>query len=200
MLIAVGLGNPGSEYTWTRHNTGFKAADDLAALAAGASVFRTEKNFKALVSEASIGAEKLLIVKPLTFMNLSGDAVQAVLSYFKVAPEDGLVVVCDDIHLETGRIRIRKKGSDGGHNGLKDIIRKVGTDAFTRVRVGVGGMPPGFPQIDWVLSRFDEADRPVMEEACRKAAEAVLMIASDGVDRAMNVFNEKPKFPEEPDT
>ena len=191
MLIVVGLGNPGSGYVWTRHNTGFMVADDLAGELAGASPFRINKDFKAEISEARSGAEKLLIVKPMTFMNLSGDAVQAIVSYFKVDPEADLVVVCDDIHLDAGRIRIRRRGSDGGHNGLKDIIAKTGTNAFARIRVGVGSVPQKYSQIDWVLSRFSEEEKPVMEEACMKAARAVQVIASEGIDRAMNDFNEK---------
>ena len=198
MLIVVGLGNPGPEYTGTRHNIGFMTLDDLGRELPGASGFRMEKSFRSEVSEGRIGAEKIMLVRPLTFMNLSGDAVLSVVSYFKADPEEDLVVVCDDIHLDPGRIRIRKKGSDGGHNGLKDIILKLGTGDFTRIRVGVGNVPQHFSQVDWVLSRFDADERPLIDEACHNAAKAVLTIASEGSDQAMNLFNVRKTAQEDP--
>ncbi|MCR5304033.1 MAG: aminoacyl-tRNA hydrolase [Lachnospiraceae bacterium] len=191
MLIVVGLGNPGTEYTGTRHNTGFMVVDDFVR-STMASNFRASKDLRAEISEVRIGGEKVLIMKPVTFMNLSGDAVLQAVNYYKVDPLDELVVVCDDIHLDMGRIRIRKKGSDGGHNGLKDIMGKLGTNNFPRVRVGVGEVPERFSQVDWVLSRFTQDETGIMEDACVKAAKAIEVMAMDGIDRAMNQFNEKP--------
>ena len=159
--LVVGLGNPGAEYTVTRHNAGFLFIDYLAA-ALGATV--TRARFKALVGEANVGGARVLLMKPETYMNLSGEAVREAAAFYHIEP-DHVIVICDDVTLDVGRLRVRGKGSDGGHNGIKSLIKELGTDGFSRVRVGVGKKPhPDFDLADWVLSAFTKAEQEVLQK------------------------------------
>ena len=186
MYIITGLGNPGRKYEATRHNMGFDVVDILAKRH-GVRV-ETARS-RALVGNGVIGGEKALLVKPQTFMNLSGEAVSALLSYYKEDPAESLIIISDDIDLPVGHIRIRKSGSPGGHNGLKDIVSRIGTQEFIRIRIGVGQKPADWDLADYVLSRFVPADRKKIDEAEEAAASAVEAILTDGVDKAMNVYN-----------
>jgi PTH1 family peptidyl-tRNA hydrolase len=183
MKVIVGLGNPGLKYAGTRHNVGFDVIDYLAA-APGCTPFR--EKFEAFVSEMKEGDETVLLVKPLTFMNLSGRAVRAILDFYKV-PVENLLVVCDDINLPLGKLRIRVKGSHGGQNGLRNIQEQLGTDAYTRLRLGVG--EPTFDAVDHVLSKFKPGERAAVEDAIANAAQAALMWIRKGAEAAMNKFN-----------
>lgn len=187
MFIIAGLGNPGKEYENTRHNAGFMAIDALADKL-GADV--SERKHKALCGRAVIGGEKVILLKPQTFMNSSGESLRAAADYYKVSP-DHVLVIFDDISLEPGQLRIRAKGSAGGHNGIKSIIAHLGTQEFPRVRVGVGAKPPRMDLADYVLSHFSQGERKLMEEAAKEAAEAVCEILTDGMDHAMNDHNGK---------
>ena len=184
MKIVVGLGNPGSKYAGTRHNVGFDVVDYLAA-APGCSAFRDR--FEALVAEAKEGDETVLLVKPQTFMNLSGRAVRAVLDFYKL-PVDQVLVVCDDFNLPLGKLRVRAKGSHGGQNGLRNIQDQLGTDAYARLRIGVG-QPGSGDAVDHVLSRFKPGERAAVEEAVAAAAQAVLVWVRSGTEACMNRFN-----------
>ncbi len=188
MYIIAGLGNPGSKYEKTRHNMGFDVIDELVEEynVPGAGV-----KFDAMYGKGRIAGEKVILVKPLSFMNLSGGPIRAMCDYFKVDPESELIVVYDDIDLEPGQLRIRKKGSAGGHNGMKDIIQKLGTQNFVRVKVGVGAKPKGWDLADYVLGRFSKEERTHIDEAIEKAAKAVAVIIQDGPDAAMNEYNRK---------
>ncbi|MCD8118760.1 MAG: aminoacyl-tRNA hydrolase [Lachnospiraceae bacterium] len=186
MYIITGLGNPTPEYRGTRHNVGFAAIDRMAEKM-GCSVL--EKMKKAHVGSGRVGSQKVLLAKPQTYMNLSGESVRALADFYKIDPESELIVICDDINLPPGKVRIRAKGSAGGHNGLKNIILNLGTDQFIRVRVGVGARPDRMDLADYVLGRPSGEDRELMEEGIAKAAEAALAIVTDGVDAAMNKFN-----------
>lgn len=196
MKMFAGLGNPGAEYAATRHNVGFMLADALAARW-NASGWRTKQD--ALVSEARLGAEKILLVKPLTYMNESGRAVGPLLSWYKLAPED-LIVAHDDMDLPVGTIRLRKKGSAGGHNGMKSILYHVQDENFPRVRIGVGHPVHGREQvIRHVLSPFSGEDAQKIHEAIEYLLPAVECILTDGIDLAMNKYNpKKVKKPREP--
>src|SRR6476659_2136723 len=195
MKVIVGLGNPGLKYAGTRHNVGFDVIDYLAA-APGCTPFR--EKFEAFVSELKEGDETVLLVKPLTFMNLSGRAVRAVLDFYKLTIEQ-VLVVCDDFNLPLGKLRIRAKGSHGGQNGLRNIQEQLGTDAYTRLRIGVG--EPTFDAVDHVLSKFRPGERAAVEDAVANAAQAALMWIRKGAEAAMNKFNageEKPKKEKKP--
>ena len=182
------MGNPGLKYENTRHNAGFMAADALAK-DKGVSIIRSK--FKALTAECSIGGEKVLLMKPQTFMNLSGEAVGEAAKFYKIAPEN-VLVVSDDVSLDIGKLRIRQKGSAGGHNGLKSIIAHLGTDAFPRIKMGVGAPPhPDYDMADWVLSVFKNKDAEDMAEAAKQAAKAVESYIVNGADKTMNLFNRK---------
>ena len=184
--LIVFLGNPGPRYEMTRHNAGFMAAD---AMAKEKNVNINKARFKALTATCDIGGESVLLMKPQTFMNLSGDAVAQAAKFYKIPPEH-VIVVSDEISLPIGKLRIRTKGSAGGHNGLKDIIAKLGTDAFPRIRIGVGAPPhPDYDMADWVLSTFKNQDAEDMLAAAARAAEAVQCYITQGADRAMNRFN-----------
>ena len=184
--LLVGLGNPGTQYENTRHNVGFLVADELAERQ-NAPIQRLK--FKALTNLLTISGEKVLVMKPVTYMNLSGEAVRQAVDFYKIPPER-VLVVSDDTALAVGRLRIRKGGSAGGHNGLKNIIQHLGTDQFPRVRVGVGQKPhPDYDLADWVLGKFQGEDKKVMDEAVKRAADAVECILKEGADRAMNRFN-----------
>jgi PTH1 family peptidyl-tRNA hydrolase len=189
MKVIAGLGNPGRDYARTPHNAGFRAVDALAA-SLGAS-WRSEPKYKAEIARATCAAGPLLLVKPQTFMNLSGDSLAPLLGFYKV-PAGDLVVVSDEVNLPPGRVRVRPGGSAGGHNGLKNIILHLGTDEFTRIRIGVGGKPaPGSDLANHVLGHFSSEDRPVIEEAFEKAADAVECAIGQGPDKAMNLYNTK---------
>ncbi len=188
MYIIVGLGNPGTKYEGTRHNMGFDVID---ALVERNKVPSSGTKFHALYGSGRIGNERIVLAKPLTYMNLSGTAVREITDFYKIDVKTELIVISDDIDLDPGRIRIRKKGSAGGQNGMKDIIAKLGTDEFVRVRVGTGAKPAGWDLADWVLSRFSAGERKTVDEAILRAAAAVETIVTDGADAAMNRFNVK---------
>ena len=184
--LLVFLGNPGPKYECTRHNAGFMAADALAKKL-GVSINRAR--FKALTAPAEINGEKVLLMKPQTYMNLSGEAVGEAARFYKILPEN-VIVVSDEVSLPLGKLRVRMKGSAGGHNGLKSIITSLGSDNFPRVRIGVGAPPhPDYDMADWVLSVFRNQDLEDMLSAADKAAEAVITYVTDGPERAMNRFN-----------
>ena len=186
--LIVFLGNPGLRYEGTRHNAGFMAAD---AMAKAKNVRIIKAQFKALTGAVTLGGESVLLMKPQTFMNLSGEAVAQAARFYKIAPEH-IIVVSDEVSLPLGRLRIRMKGSAGGHNGLKDIIAKLGTEDFPRIRVGVGSPPhPDFDMADWVLSGFKNQDAETMAESARRAAEAAECYIVSGAERAMNLYNQK---------
>lgn len=185
-FMIVGLGNPGSKYENTRHNAGFAAIDFLAK-ELGASV--TRMKFKSLVGEAKIGGHRVLLMKPSTFMNLSGQAVTEAMHFYKLEPTQVLILF-DDISLEPGRLRIRKNGSAGGHNGMKNIIYLSGREDFPRIKLGVGKKPhPDYDLADWVLSRFTEPDHKLLLEAVENAAKAALLIVENNTEKAMNLYN-----------
>lgn len=188
MYIIVGLGNPGSQYNNTRHNIGFDVIDSLAE-EEGIDVL--EKKHKAVIGKGMIGGQKCILAKPLPFMNLSGESVRELIDYYKVDEQTGLIVVSDDISLDVGQIRIRKKGSAGGHNGLKNIIAHLGHDTFIRVRMGVGEKPKGYDLADYVLGHFTKEERKEMDEAAKRAAGAIRMIIMQDADAAMNQYNQK---------
>ena len=189
MYLIAGLGNPTREYEKTRHNVGFEAIDILADKA-GTTV--TEKKHKALYGKGYIGGQKVILAKPQTYMNLSGESIREIADFYKIEPEN-IIILCDDINLSEGQLRIRLKGSAGGHNGLKNIISHLGTQEFPRIRIGVGEKPRGMDLADYVLGRFPKEQQAVMEEAYRDAAEAACMMIEDGADAAMNPYNRKNK-------
>lgn len=188
MYIIVGLGNPGKEYNNTRHNIGFDVIDKLAEQE---KIDVLEKKHKAVIGKGYIAGQKCILAKPHTFMNLSGESVRELIGYYKVDEKDELIVISDDISLDVGQLRIRKKGSAGGHNGLKNIIAQLGHDTFVRVKMGVGEKPKGWDLADYVLGHFSAEERRAEDEAAVRAADAVRMIITDGADAAMNEFNRK---------
>lgn len=183
--LIVGLGNPGRQYEKTRHNVGFEVIDRLADRLS-ASV--DEKKFKGCYGKGVIGGNKVILLKPLTYMNLSGESVRAAMDFYKIDP-DHMIVVYDDVSLDVGQLRIRTKGSAGGHNGIKNIIAHLGTQEFPRVKVGVGEKPPRMDLADYVLSRFSGEDQEKMNAAFVEAARAVEAMIIEGTDWAMNRFN-----------
>ena len=188
MYIIVGLGNPGRQYENTRHNIGF---DVIETLAERDHIAVLEKKHKAIIGKGFVEGQKCILAKPQTFMNLSGESVRQLLDYYKVDEESELIVISDDVSLDVGQIRIRKKGSAGGHNGLKNIIAHLGHDTFTRVKMGVGEKPQGHDLADYVLGHFTDQERKVMDEAAKRAADAIRTIITKGADAAMNEFNGK---------
>lgn len=185
-FLIVGLGNPGKQYEGTRHNAGFLVLDTLAETL-GVKIDRIK--FKGLCGEASLAGKKVLLLKPSTFMNLSGQSVREAMAFYKLPPERVLIVF-DDISLPPGKLRIRRKGSDGGHNGMKNIIYLSGRDTFPRIKVGVGAKPsPDWNLADWVLSRFTKQEADLLREAAAHAAEACALIVDEKIDQAMNQFN-----------
>ena len=184
--LIVGLGNPGEKYENTRHNVGFQVVDELAERQ-NAPVQKLK--FKALTNLLTISGEKVLVMKPVTYMNLSGEAVRPAADFYKIPPER-ILVISDDTALDLGKLRIRTKGSAGGHNGLKNIIQHLGTDQFPRVKIGVGEKPhPDYDMADWVLSKFTGEDLKTIQAAVKKAADAVACYLENGPDKAMNRFN-----------
>ena len=184
--LLVCLGNPGDQYENTRHNVGFQVAD---AVAERHNVPIQRLKFRALTNTISVGEEKVLLMKPVTYMNLSGEAVHEAASFYKIPPEH-ILVISDEVALAPGKIRVRRSGSAGGHNGLKNIIAHLGTDQFPRIRVGVGQKPhPDYDMADWVLGKFQGEDKKAVEEAVKKAADAAECLIREGVDKAMNCYN-----------
>lgn len=188
--MIAGLGNPGAKYHKTRHNMGFDTMDYLIEKH---RIPQSGVKFNAMYGKGIIGGEKVVLVKPLSFMNLSGSPIRDMVNFFKIDPETELIVISDDIDLEPGRLRIRKQGSAGGHNGLKDIIQKLGTQNFTRIRIGVGSKPKEWDLADHVLSPFTDSDRRLVDEAVKAAGDAVEIMLEKGVDAAMNAYNTKPE-------
>lgn len=185
MYIIVGLGNPTKEYQKTRHNVGFEVIDRLAK---EYNIDMTVAKHRAICGKGVIEGEKVILAKPQTYMNLSGESVRELAVFYKVEPKN-IIVVYDDISLEVARLRVRAKGSAGGHNGIKNIIAHLGTENFPRVRVGVGDKPKGMDLADYVLSRFSKAEAVDMDEAYDKAAGAIGIIIKEGIESAMNKFN-----------
>lgn len=184
--LVVGLGNPGKKYEGTRHNAGFMAADALAEKLR----IRVERvKFHALIGDGICGEQRILLAKPQTYMNLSGQAVDEILTFYKLPPER-LLVMCDDISLEPGQLRIRRKGSHGGQNGMRNIIDMVETSDFCRIKLGVGKKPhPDYDLADWVLSHFTQNELKEMQQSAKNAAQAVELIVNGGIDKAMNLYN-----------
>ena len=184
--LLVGLGNPGDKYEGTRHNVGFAAIDQLAE---ELNVPVQKLKHRALTQSVELGGARVLLMKPITYMNLSGEAVGEAARFYKV-PADHVLVISDDVSLPVGKLRVRRGGSAGGHNGLKSIIQHLGTDQFPRVKIGVGQKPhPDYDMADWVLGHFQGEDKKAIDAAVKRAADAVECLLKEGPDRAMNKFN-----------
>ncbi|MBS4816352.1 MAG: aminoacyl-tRNA hydrolase [Clostridium sp.] len=188
MYIIVGLGNPERKYDGTRHNIGFSA---LTVLADTYGISMDIKKHKAVCGKGVIEGQKVLLAMPQTYMNLSGESVRELVDYYKIDPEEELIVIYDDINLAPGKLRIRPKGSAGGHNGIKNIIAHLGTQVFPRIRVGVGEKPKGWDLADYVLGRFPREEEPVIREALEKTTKACCEIITADVTSAMNKYNNK---------
>ena len=186
MYLIAGLGNPETRYNATRHNVGFGVIDELSDMY---DIDVRTGRFKALIGKGSIEGSQVILMKPLTYMNNSGEAIRPAADYFRIDTGKELIVISDDTELDVGRIRVRPKGTSGGHNGLKSVIAHVGHEDFIRIRVGVGRKPQGADQVNWVLGHFDKEDIPLMKESLRRAAEAAVCVMREGVDAAMNRFN-----------
>lgn len=189
MFVIAGLGNPGLKYAGTRHNVGFGVID---ALAEKYRISVDMGKHKALIGKGVIEGQKVILVKPLTYMNLSGESIREVVAYYKLLPEE-LLVIYDDINLDVGRLRIREKGSAGGHNGMKNIIACLGSDEFPRIRIGVGDKPSRMDLVDYVLGRFSDEELPDVRDGIARAAEAAAMVVNGQIPEAMNQFNGKKK-------
>lgn len=185
MYIIAGLGNPGAKYDNTRHNIGFIAVNYLAAKH---NIDINKIKFKGVLGEGKIAGERVIILKPQTFMNLSGESIREVMAFYKV-PNENLIVIHDDVSLDVGRMRIRKKGSDGGHNGLKSIIYQNNSDVFNRIKIGVGEKPKEWDLADWVLGKFTDEDIKILSKTVENAALAVEEMIKNGTDSAMNKYN-----------
>ena len=183
MFLIVGLGNPGSQYEDTRHNIGFKVLDNIAQ---EYNIDINRQKFKGMYGEGFINGEKVILLKPSTYMNLSGESVKEVLDFYKLSNED-ILVIYDDISLDVGRLRIREKGSAGGHNGIKNIIAHLGTDVFPRIKVGVG--QPDVDLVNYVLGKFSKEEMDVLSESIEASTKAVKEIISNDVKNAMNIYN-----------
>lgn len=190
MFIIAGLGNPDDRYQGTRHNVGFDVIDRLAEKY---NIAVETRKHRAYIGKGIIGGQKVILAKPQTYMNLSGESIRSLVDYYKVDPEAEVLVIYDDISLEVGQLRIRKKGSAGGHNGIKNIIAHLDTTVFPRIKIGVGEKPKGYDLADYVLGRFSKGERELMEEGYDEAACAVEMIVMGEIDRAMNEYNKKKK-------
>lgn len=198
MKLIVGLGNPGAQYERTRHNAGFLAVDELARRHASGMIPRAR--FNAVTLDASIGGEKVLLMKPTTFMNLSGKTVGEAVRFFKLEPTEDLLVIVDEIALPVGHVRIREKGGANGHNGLSDIDRVLGGSPYPRIRVGVGEKPPGWVKADWVLSRYTDEEAGEVNIGTKAAADAAECVIGEGLKPAMNRFNKKVSKPKGEET
>lgn len=190
IFVVVGLGNPGKQYEQTKHNVGFLVIDKLAEKY---QIPMTKFQYKAFVGSGTIKNKKVVLVKPQTFMNLSGESVREIVNFYKV-PQERFVVIYDDTSLPMGQIRLREKGSHGGHNGIRNIIQLMGTDVFGRIKVGIGEKPNGWDLADYVLAKFEPNDLPLMENGMDKATEAVEWILSRGMQDAMNRMNQRQKL------
>ena len=188
MFIIVGLGNPTRQYEGTKHNVGFDTIDYLID---EYQIPSSGAGHKALFGKGMIAGQKVIVAKPMTYMNLSGESVRELVNYYKVDPESELIVVYDDISLAPGQIRIRKKGSAGGHNGIKNLIAHLGTQVFKRVKVGVGEKPARMDLADYVLGHFSKEEQATMDDAVKEAADAVCEIVNVGIAQAMNDHNRK---------
>ncbi|MCF8018554.1 peptidyl-tRNA hydrolase [Petrocella atlantisensis] len=187
MLFIIGLGNPGTKFNGTRHNIGFEVIERLAY---DYHIKLDRKKHKAFVGQGVIKGEKVVLMKPQTYMNLSGEAIADVLGFYKETP-DKIIIVYDDTSLDVGKLRIRERGSAGGHNGIKNIIAHMKTQEFIRIKVGVGEKPPGWDLADYVLSRFDELEIKTIQASIKMSADAVAMILDVGVEKAMNHYNSR---------
>lgn len=185
MYIIAGLGNPGKEYEGSRHNAGFMTID---ALADRYHIEVKERAHRAYIGKGMIEGQKVILIKPQTYMNLSGESIRSIMDYYKVELEN-LIVIFDDISLEPGQLRIRKKGSAGGHNGIKSIIAHLGTQEFARIKVGVGAKPPKMDLADYVLGHFSKGEQQMMEQAYQDGAAAAAAMMAEGIDNAMNRYN-----------
>ena len=186
MYIIAGLGNPGRDYVSTRHNIGFEAAD---AIAAKYDIKFNKEKFRAVFGEGIIGGEKVILAKPQTYMNLSGESIREIRDWYKI-PNEHIIIIYDDISLPLGKLRLRGKGSAGGHNGMKSIIYQLGTDVFPRIKIGVGApTEPDYDLADFVLGRFSKAETEVLIQTVIKAADAVESIITVGVEKTMSKFN-----------
>ena len=192
MYIIAGLGNPGKKYEGTRHNIGWQVMDELADKH---RIRIMESRFKGLVGKGVIGGEKVLLLKPLTYMNLSGESIGEAVRFYKIDETSRLIVVSDDISLDVGQLRMRKKGSAGGHNGLKNIISHLGSEEVMRIRIGVGDKPAGSDLVDYVLGSFSKEEKKILDETKRNAVLAIETIISDGIDKAMNLYNTTRRSP-----
>ena len=186
MYIIAGLGNPGKQYAHTRHNAGFEAIEKLSDRY---GIAIETKKFQALCGSGVIEGQKVLLLKPQTYMNLSGESLRAACDFYKIDPEEELIVLYDDISLEPGQLRIRKKGSAGGHNGMKSIIQHLGTQIFKRVKIGVGEKPAGYDLADYVLGHFSKEDWSEMTGAFDRAAQAAARLVTEDAEHVMNEFN-----------
>ena len=188
MYIIVGLGNPKSEYKNTRHNIGFDVIDVLSDKY---NIATETKKHKALCGKGIIEGQKVVLAMPQTYMNLSGESIRELVDYYKINVETELIVIFDDVSLDLGMLRVRKHGTAGGHNGMKSIISQLGTENFMRIRVGVGEKPKGYDLADYVLGHFSGSEREIMDGTMIQATEAVKMIITEGIDKAMNQYNKK---------
>ena len=190
MFLIIGLGNPSKEYEGTRHNAGFEVIDRLAEKY---NIDVTTRKHRALIGKGMVGGQKVILAKPQTFMNLSGESVRSLLDYYKVDETEEMLIIYDDISLAPGQLRVREKGSAGGHNGIKSIIAHVGGQVFPRIRVGVGEKPPRMDLADYVLGHFSKAEKEQMEEGFEAAVGAAERIAAGEIQAAMNEYNRKKK-------
>lgn len=188
MYLIAGLGNPGTKYEGTRHNIGWQVIDELAEKY---NIRVLENKFKGLTGKGMIGSEKVLLLKPLTYMNLSGESIAEAVRFYKIDETTELIVIADDISLDVGQIRIRKKGSAGGHNGLKNIIAQLGHENFARIKMGVGEKPAGYDLADYVLGHFSKEEEKIMAESRKTAVKAIETILAEDIDKAMNLYNSK---------
>lgn len=188
MFIIAGLGNPGKEYENTRHNTGFRTID---ALAKKYGIDVSERKHKAIIGKGVIEGHKVILAKPQTYMNSSGESLRELLDYYKPDIESEIIVIYDDITLDVGNIRVRKKGSAGGHNGMKSIILHLGSENFARVRVGIGEKPARMDLADWVLGHFPKSDLENLDAAVSDACDATVLLMNGEIDEAMNRYNKK---------
>lgn len=188
MYIIAGLGNPGRKYENTRHNIGYQVIDELADKH---QIKIQELKFKGIMGKGMINGHKVILIKPLTYMNLSGECIGEAVNFFKIDETSELIVVADDISLETGQVRMRKKGSAGGHNGLKNIIAHLGHEEFMRIKMGVGEKPSGYDLADYVLGHFSKEENKILSESRKNAVLALETIMDEGIDKAMNLYNTK---------